>query len=108
MAEFLQQPPRQQLIDRIVLGDEDAEHGGCDRRRLLIPLLRPTASAEGGSEVERRAWHHLTALRRSPRAFHPDGPLHQRDELTGDRKTQSGAAVLARRGPIGLLERCED
>ena len=40
-------------------------------------------------------------------AFEPDAPAHQLDQPAADGEAQAGAAVLARRGHVGLRERLE-
>src|SRR5205085_9666039 len=44
----------------------------------------------------------------SRRADEPDLAAEQLGQLAADRKAEAGAAVLPRRGAVGLLERLED
>jgi len=71
----------------------------CDDREVPLPRLldRPVTP---GREVESAAPAGLT--------LHPDAPAQQLDQLGGDGQAQPGAAVLARRRAVGLLERPED
>ena len=55
---------------------------------------------EPGGEVERAAPPGL--------ALDPDPPAHQLDQPGRDRQAQPGAAVLAGRRAVGLVERLED
>ena len=81
----------------VVVHDEHAELRqflGNDSSRA-----RGRADAEPDREVERAADARF--------AFEPDAPAHQLDQPAADRQAQAGAAVLARRGHVGLRERLE-
>ena len=61
------------------------------------PVAEPTPSQT--VKIERGADARL--------AFEPDAPAHQLDQPAADGEAQAGAAVLARRGHVGLRERLE-
>ena len=71
-------------------------------RELLgndLARARGRADAEPDGEEERAADAGL--------AFEPDAAAHQLDQPAADGQAQAGAAVLARRGHVGLRERLE-
>ncbi len=79
----------------VVVDDEDAEPGqllwndpSCTRRR---------SHADPHREVERRPGAGL--------AFEPDAASHQVDQAAADGQAKTGAAMLSRRGHVGLRER---
>src|SRR6202040_3929397 len=58
------------------------------------------------SALERRS--EVKGASRPNLTFHPDSPAHQLDDLCGNGKSQSGAAVVTRRRGVGLSKSFEN
>ena len=90
--------------DRLLgLGDGEHRHCGALRRRGRAPELTAARRAGVG---ERQVQRERAALARL--AAEADLAAEQGRELAADREAEAGAAVLAARAGVGLLERLED
>ena len=98
--------PAQQLVLQYLAGrgllidDQHAPAGQPLNGELPGQVLLPGGPGKGQMKPERRTLARL--------ALHAHFPVHQLDQLFGDRQSQAGAAVFARRRSVGLGERLEN
>ena len=104
-----QQPLQVPRVQLAVLRHEDAQR--CRGPGGRVP---PGRGGRHGVEPIRGVWRPPEPGREGEGAaaarfaLHVDRAAHQVDQPGGDRQAQSGAAELARRGAVDLLERPED
>ena len=88
-------------IERVVLGDEDADGPNLTVGILRLVLLGDAFGTQGGQgKAEGGAF--------AFDAFHPDDAALKLHDLLGDAQTESGASEFARLQLVSLIEALED
>ena len=87
-------------IYRIVVHHQRAQARQVARVRVLYGRRGRVAHAKTGRKMEGGSFAHF--------AFNPDLAVHFVNEVRGDRKPQTGAAMSSRRRTVRLRERCEN